>query len=32
VIVSIAQGAAVDMTSWILDDQSATFSRQEIEG
>jgi proteasome lid subunit RPN8/RPN11 len=32
VIVSIAQGAAVDMTSWILDDQTETFSRQEIEG
>jgi proteasome lid subunit RPN8/RPN11 len=31
VIVSIAQGAAVDMTSWILDDQTQTFSRQEIE-
>jgi proteasome lid subunit RPN8/RPN11 len=31
VIVSIAQGAAVDMTSWILDDQTETFSRQEIE-
>jgi proteasome lid subunit RPN8/RPN11 len=31
VIVSIAQGSAVDMTSWILDDQSQTFSRQEIE-
>lgn len=32
VIVSIAQGAAVDMTSWILDDQTQTFSRQELEG
>ncbi len=32
VIVSIAQGAAVDMTSWILDDQTETFSRQDIEG
>ena len=31
VIVSIAQGKAVDMTSWILDDQTQTFSRQELE-
>jgi proteasome lid subunit RPN8/RPN11 len=31
VIVSIAQGSAVDMTSWILDDQTQTFSRQAIE-
>jgi proteasome lid subunit RPN8/RPN11 len=30
VIVSIAQGNAVDMTSWILDDQSQTFGRQDI--
>jgi proteasome lid subunit RPN8/RPN11 len=31
VIVSIANGQAVDMTSWILDDQTQTFSRQAIE-
>ena len=31
VIVSIAQGKAVDMTSWVLDDQTETFSKQEIE-
>ena len=31
VIVSIANGQSVDMTSWILDDQTQTFSRQEIE-
>jgi proteasome lid subunit RPN8/RPN11 len=31
IIVSIAQGKAVDMTSWVLDDQTETFSRQEIE-
>src|SRR3954467_11293906 len=31
VIVSIAQGKPVDMTSWILDDQTQTFSRQEIQ-
>jgi len=30
VIVSIAQGKAVDMTSWILDDQTQTFGRQDI--
>jgi proteasome lid subunit RPN8/RPN11 len=30
VIVSIAQGKAVDMTSWVLDDESQTFSRQDI--
>ena len=30
IIVSIAQGKAVDMTSWVLDDESMTFSRQEI--
>ena len=31
VIVSIAQGKAVDMTSWLLDDQTETFGRQDIE-
>jgi proteasome lid subunit RPN8/RPN11 len=31
IIVSIAEGKAVDMTSWVLDDQTETFSRQEIE-
>jgi proteasome lid subunit RPN8/RPN11 len=31
VIVSIAEGKPVDMTSWVLDDQTETFSRQEIE-
>ncbi len=31
VIVSIAQGEPVDMTSWLLDDQTETFSRQDIE-
>ena len=30
VIVSIAQGKAVDMTSWVLDDASQTFSRQDV--
>ena len=30
VIVSIAQGKPVDMTSWVLDDESQTFSRQDI--
>ena len=30
VIVSIAQGKAVDMTSWVLEDESRTFSRQDI--
>ena len=30
VIVSIAQGRPVDMTSWVLDDQTQTFSRQDI--
>jgi proteasome lid subunit RPN8/RPN11 len=31
VIVSIAQGKPVDMTSWLLDDQTQTFSRQDID-
>ena len=31
VIVSIAKGEPVDMTSWLLDDQTQTFSRQDIE-
>ena len=32
VIVSIAGGAAVDMTSWVLDEQTEAFSRQDIVG
>ncbi len=31
IIVSIAQGKPVAMTSWLLDDQTQTFSRQDIE-
>jgi proteasome lid subunit RPN8/RPN11 len=31
VIVSIAKGEAVDMTSWLLDDETQSFSRQDIE-
>ena len=31
VIVSIANREPVDMTSWVLDEQTETFSRQEIE-
>jgi proteasome lid subunit RPN8/RPN11 len=31
VIVSIEQGKPVDMTSWLLDDQTETFSKQDIE-
>ena len=31
IIVSIANGWAVDLTSWLLDDQTETFSRQEIQ-
>jgi proteasome lid subunit RPN8/RPN11 len=31
IIVSIAQGKPVDMTSWLLDDQTQAFSRQDIE-
>ena len=30
VIVSIAKGDAVDMTSWLLREETETFSRQEI--
>ena len=30
VIVSIAKGEAVDMTSWLLDDETNTFKRQNI--
>jgi proteasome lid subunit RPN8/RPN11 len=30
VIVSIAKGDAVDMTSWLLNEQTETFSRQDI--
>jgi proteasome lid subunit RPN8/RPN11 len=30
VIVAIAQRRAVDMTSWLLDEKTETFSRQEI--
>jgi proteasome lid subunit RPN8/RPN11 len=32
VIVSIAQGQPVDMTSWVLDEESRSFTRQDIEG
>ena len=31
VIVSIAKGQAVDMTSWLLDDDTNLFKRQDIE-
>ena len=30
VIVSIAKGEPLDMTSWVLDEQTETFKRQEI--
>jgi proteasome lid subunit RPN8/RPN11 len=30
VIVAIAKREAVDMTSWLLDEQTETFSRQDI--
>jgi proteasome lid subunit RPN8/RPN11 len=30
VIVAIAKGEAVDMTSWLLDEQTEAFSRQDI--
>ena len=30
VIVSIASGSAVDMTSWVLDEHTETFNRQDI--
>jgi proteasome lid subunit RPN8/RPN11 len=31
VIVSIAQGKPADMTSWLLDEQTETFAKQDIE-
>ena len=31
VIVSIAKGLAADMTSWVLDEPTQTFARQEIQ-
>jgi proteasome lid subunit RPN8/RPN11 len=31
VIVSIAKGDAVDMTSWVLDEGTNLFNRQDIE-
>jgi proteasome lid subunit RPN8/RPN11 len=31
VIVSIANRAAVDMTSWVLDEETQTFSSQDID-
>jgi proteasome lid subunit RPN8/RPN11 len=31
VIVAIGQDKPLDMTSWVLDDQTQTFSRQDIE-
>ena len=31
VIVSIAKGQPVDMTSWLLDDNTNVFKRQDIE-
>jgi proteasome lid subunit RPN8/RPN11 len=31
VIVSISKGEPVDMTSWVLDEATETFSRQDIE-
>ena len=31
VIVSIAKGKAVDMTSWVLDEKISAFSPQPIE-
>jgi proteasome lid subunit RPN8/RPN11 len=31
VIVSIANGEAVDMTSWVLEEETESFVRQEIE-
>jgi proteasome lid subunit RPN8/RPN11 len=32
IIVSIANREAVDMTSWLLDEDTQTFARQDIEG
>ena len=31
VIVSIAQGKPADMTSWLLDEQTESFVKQDIE-
>ncbi len=31
VIVAIENGVAKDMTSWVLDDQTETFTRQPIK-
>jgi proteasome lid subunit RPN8/RPN11 len=31
VIVSIAKAEAVDMTSWVLDDETQSFLRQDID-
>jgi len=31
IIVSIAKGEAVDMTSWLLDEETNLFKRQDIE-
>lgn len=31
IIVSIAKGTPVDMTSWILDESTEVFGRQDIE-
>jgi len=31
VIVSVAQGRPVDMTSWLLDEQTESFVKQDIE-
>jgi proteasome lid subunit RPN8/RPN11 len=31
VIVSIANREAIDLTSWVLDEQAETFARQDIE-
>jgi proteasome lid subunit RPN8/RPN11 len=30
VIVAIARGQALDLTSWMLDEKTQTFSRQEV--
>ena len=30
VIVSIAKGEAVDLTSWVLDESTETFGRQDV--
>jgi proteasome lid subunit RPN8/RPN11 len=31
IIVSIARGEAVDMTSWVLDEETQVFLRQDID-